>query len=41
VTVEAAQVIVNTTSSELTTHVDRKQIVDLPSTTRNPLDFAT
>jgi hypothetical protein len=41
VTVEAAQVIVNTTSGELTTHIDRSQVFDLPSTTRNPLDFAT
>jgi hypothetical protein len=41
VSVEAAQAVVDTTSSELTTHVDRRQIVDLPSTTRNPLDFAT
>jgi|GEM_PF-401480 len=41
VSVEAAQAQVDTTSSELKTHVDRKQIVDLPSTTRNPLDFAT
>jgi hypothetical protein len=41
VTVEAAQVMIDTASSELTTHVDRSQIVDLPTTTRNPLDFAT
>jgi len=41
VTVEAAQAIVNTTSGELTTHIDRAQVFDLPSTTRNPLDFAT
>lgn len=41
VSVEAAQAQVDTTSSELKTHVDRRQIVDLPSTTRNPLDFAT
>jgi Carboxypeptidase regulatory-like domain/TonB dependent receptor-like, beta-barrel len=41
VTVEAAQQIVETTSTELATHLDRKQIFDLPSTTRNPLDFAT
>lgn len=41
VTVEAAQTVVETTSTELVTHVDRVQIVDLPSVTRNPLDFAT
>ena len=41
VTVEAAAAIVNTTSGELTTHIDRSQVFDLPSTTRNPLDFAT
>src|SRR5882672_6175960 len=41
VTVEDVQVPIDSTSSELKTHVDRKQIVDLPSTTRNPLDFAT
>ncbi len=41
VTVEDVQTPVDTTSSELKTHVDRQQIVDLPSTTRNPLDFAT
>src|SRR5882724_7335590 len=41
VTVEAAQAIINTTSGELTTHIDRSQVFDLPSTTRNPLDFAT
>ena len=41
VTVEAAQILVDTTSAELSTHVERSQIVDLPSTTRNPLDFAT
>jgi hypothetical protein len=41
VTVEAAQAIINTTSGELTTHIDRAQVFDLPSTTRNPLDFAT
>lgn len=40
VTVEAAQTIINTTSGELTTHIDRSQVFDLPSTTRNPLDFA-
>jgi hypothetical protein len=41
VTVEDIQAPVDSASSELTTHVDRRQIVDLPSTTRNPLDFAT
>ncbi len=41
VTVEDVQAPVDSTSSELKTHVDRQQIVDLPSTTRNPLDFAT
>jgi Carboxypeptidase regulatory-like domain/TonB dependent receptor len=41
VTVEDVQAPVDSTSSELKTHVDRKQIMDLPSTTRNPLDFAT
>ena len=41
VTVTEVQSPVDSTSSELKTHVDRKQIVDLPSTTRNPLDFAT
>lgn len=41
ITVEAAQQAVDPTSTELTTHIDRKQIFDLPSTTRNPLDFAT
>jgi hypothetical protein len=41
VTVEDVQAPVDSTSSELKTHVDRRQIVDLPSTTRNPLDFAT
>jgi hypothetical protein len=41
VTVEDVQSPVDSTTSELKTHVDRRQIVDLPSTTRNPLDFAT
>jgi hypothetical protein len=41
VTVADVQTPVDSASSELTTHVDRNQIVDLPSTTRNPLDFAT
>ncbi|HYL74083.1 MAG TPA: TonB-dependent receptor [Bryobacteraceae bacterium] len=41
VTVEDVQAPVDAASSELKTHVDRQQIVDLPSTTRNPLDFAT
>src|SRR5579862_5686834 len=41
ISVEAAQVLVDTSSSELVTHIDRVQIFDLPSTTRNPLDFAT
>jgi len=41
VLVESAQAIINTTSGELTTHIDRSQVFDLPSTTRNPLDFAT
>jgi Carboxypeptidase regulatory-like domain/TonB dependent receptor len=41
VTVTEVQSPVDSTSSELKTHVDRRQIVDLPSTTRNPLDFAT
>jgi hypothetical protein len=41
VTVEVAQEVINTTSSELVTHIDRQQVFDLPSTTRNPLDFAT
>src|SRR5258708_4126248 len=41
VTVEAVQAPIDSVSSELQTHVDRQQIVDLPSTTRNPLDFAT
>jgi hypothetical protein len=41
ITVEAAQVLVNTTTVELTTNLDRRQIVDLPTTSRNPLDFAT
>jgi hypothetical protein len=41
VTVEDIQTAVESTTSELTTHVDRKQVFDLPSTTRNPLDFAT
>ena len=41
VTVEEVQPPVDSTSSELKTSVDRKQIMDLPSTTRNPLDFAT
>jgi hypothetical protein len=41
VTVTEVQAPVDSTSSELKTHVDRKQIMDLPSTTRNPLDFAT
>lgn len=41
ITVADVQAPVDAASSELTTHVDRKQIVDLPSTTRNPLDFAT
>jgi hypothetical protein len=40
-TVEDVQAPVDSTSSELKTSVDRKQIMDLPSTTRNPLDFAT
>ena len=41
VTVTEVQTPIDSTSSELKTHVDRKQIMDLPSTTRNPLDFAT
>src|SRR5258708_2448814 len=41
VTVEGVQTPVDVTSSELKTFVDGRQIVDLPSTTRNPLDFAT
>ncbi len=41
VTVEDVQAPVDSSSSELKTHVDRRQIIDLPSTTRNPLDFAT
>ena len=41
VTVDDVQTPVDSASSELKTHVDRQQIVDLPSTTRNPLDFAT
>jgi hypothetical protein len=41
ITVEAAQILVNTTTVELTTNLDRRQIVDLPTSTRNPLDFAT
>jgi Carboxypeptidase regulatory-like domain len=41
VTVEDVQAPIDSSSSELKTHVDRKQIMDLPSTTRNPLDFAT
>ncbi len=41
ITVEDIQAPVDSASSELKTHVDRNQIVDLPSTTRNPLDFAT
>ncbi len=41
VNVQDVQPPVDSASSELRTHVDRQQIVDLPSTTRNPLDFAT
>ena len=41
ITVEDVQAPVDSSSSELKTHVDRQQIIDLPSTTRNPLDFAT
>src|SRR5260370_16002650 len=41
VTVEAIQTPIDSVSSELQTHVDRRQIVALPSTTRNPLDFPT
>src|SRR5260370_721056 len=41
VTVEAVQAPIDSVSSELQNHVDRQQIVDLPSTPRNPLDFAT
>ncbi len=41
VTVEGVQSPVDVTSSEIKTFVDGKQIFDLPSSTRNPLDFAT
>lgn len=41
VTVEAAQVLIDTTTAEITTNLDRRQIVDLPTAMRNPLDFAT
>jgi hypothetical protein len=41
VTVEAAQILIDTTTAELTTNLDRRQIVDLPTASRNPLDFAT
>jgi hypothetical protein len=43
ITVEAsaAEAPIETTSTELSTHVDRRQVVDLPTQTRNPFDFAT
>ena len=41
VTVESGTPPMATSESELKTHLDRQQIVDLPSSTRNPLDFAT
>ena len=40
VTVEAAQTQLNTVSAELQTNVTRKQILDLPTAGRNPVDFA-
>lgn len=39
--VEAAQTVIDTTSAELTTNVNRKQIVDLPLVSRNPMELAT
>jgi hypothetical protein len=35
------QTVVETTQTELVTHIDRAQILDLPSVGRNPFDFAT
>lgn len=40
VTVEGAQAVIDTTSAELTTNIDRKQFLDLPLPTRNPVDLA-
>ncbi|MGH9794298.1 MAG: carboxypeptidase regulatory-like domain-containing protein, partial [Candidatus Acidiferrales bacterium] len=39
VTVESSQAVINTTTPELQTDIDRKQLLDLPLVTRNPMDL--
>ncbi|MCI0541492.1 MAG: carboxypeptidase-like regulatory domain-containing protein [Verrucomicrobiales bacterium] len=39
VTVESSQAVINTTTAELQTDIDRKQLLDLPLVTRNPMDL--